>query len=196
MGLRERLAAKRRHEIQVPFRVVDADEAVDADDKLARAKAVHRTARQQLAVADTDEQRVQRRAALDAAQTAVEAAQRIWDRCHDQVTFAPLPPADFEALKAAHADDPSEGLPYNRDTIKVPLIAACAVDSDMSEDDWRQELASGRWSAAELLELYAGAMQANTTTPGADVPKGWRGTGSSPNGWPTAVPPASPSPSS
>lgn len=64
--------------------------------------------------------------------------------------------------EAAGVDPPESVLPpaFNIETLPIALVAACAIDPVMSEDDVA-DLAAG-WNDAEFVPLWTAAMDANS----------------------------------
>lgn len=196
-SLRDRLAAKRRRDLSVELLWGDADEAGRAEARLAASAQVLAQAERRCLV--LDEGTPQHAQALQdrlAAREVHDTARDARDAYYQTLTFRPLPPADWEALKAAHAESPSEGIAWNRETLRVPLITACLLDSDLTEDEWAAAFASGTWSTAERDVLYNTAVAAQHTLQDRAAGKGSSGTQLTPPGWRTAARAGSPSRSS
>lgn len=142
MGLKDRLAARRRPTAPYSLRI--------EDDSTARAE---------LAAASSagDEGRVV------AAQGAVEA-------CYEQVTLTALPPVDLEALIAAHPPPAGVGKIFNPRTF-VPALLAASVGSDVTEDDWSEYYTSGAMTTGEVSDLFEAVWQLNYRVPDPSVPK-------------------------
>lgn len=104
---------------------------------------------------------------------AVAAAVAALEACRDRLVFQALPAHEFEALIAAHEpqeSDRASGDQWHAETFVPALIAACIVDSDLTEDDWKQELAG--WSVAERNAIFAAAVSANVVSRSVVIPKG------------------------
>jgi L-asparaginase II len=90
----------------------------------------------------------------EAAKARVEAARAAVDECYEVLTVTALPPADLEALIAAHPPTGEQkDAVYNQDTFRPALFAAC-VEGDMTEQDWAQWCTKGPVSLGERNELF------------------------------------------
>jgi hypothetical protein len=143
MGLKDRLAARRRPTASYALRIEDD---TTARSELAAARAAG------------DESRVV------AAQEAVEA-------CYEQVTLTALPPVELEALIAAHPTPPKGTKIFNPVTF-IPALLAVSVDSDVTEEDWSGYYTSGAMTAGEVADLFEAVWRLNYRTPDPSVPKG------------------------
>lgn len=167
-GLRERLLARERPTTTVPLRVED-----DTDARRRLADAEQALAEIQDRATSPGAQAVRKaRQARDAAQQAV-------DDCYIDVTVQALPPADFEALIAAHppepaADGEASDDAWNPDTFPRPCFLACvAPTDDMSAEDWAQVF-DNNLSAAEQTMLCNAAIMINVRRlDEIQVPKDW-----------------------
>jgi hypothetical protein len=91
------------------------------------------------------------------------------------VRFRNLPAHEFEALIGAHKptkEQQDKGSQWNPDTFSVALIAACVVDSDLTEDEWSAELRSSQWPLADVNAMFSAALEANYSSRSATIPKG------------------------
>lgn len=61
-----------------------------------------------------------------------------------------------------------QGLTYDMDKFGPALIAACAVEPEMSEEDAKEIWESDAWNRGELMTLFMGAVQ--VCTQGLDIP--------------------------
>lgn len=168
VSIRERLFARPRPTQTIAVRVDDTSEA---DAELLAARTELRQA-----------QLRDREAEAAAAQQRVEQAQARVAEGFVEFTLTALPPADLEALLATHPPTPEQKRNdpdgnYNPETFPAAVLAAC-VDSDMSEDDWREFLRSGPVGQGEASALWRAAMQVNDRSPDVRVGNGWRGPGS------------------
>jgi hypothetical protein len=161
VSLREALASKRSQQTHYDLVIGDSAEpeaalqAASADLRLAQ----HRD--------DQD--------AMTAARVSVEEARAALQACLHRIHFQPLEPDVFEALIGAHEPTKAqraEGERWNPSTFRAALIAACAVDADLSEQEWAAELAGKRWSHADRDEIFAAALAANVVPRSLSVPKG------------------------
>lgn len=158
-SLREALAAKRVRETVYPLAV--------ADDTEARAR-LEEAKRRRLIVGvgkpDDDPAVVEAQAAVDAAQAEVDA-------CYYPLRLRGIPPADLEALIAAHPPKPGapEDAMWDKDSLLPHLVAACAVDSDLTAEEWAAEFASGRWTRGDVDALFLAAMSVCVKAVNADA---------------------------
>lgn len=144
MSLRDRLRARSRPTATFDLRV--------EDDTAARAELA-------AAVAEGgDPERV------DAAQDAVDA-------CYETLQLTALPPADMEALIAAHPATDGSGGQWDPATFVPALLASC-VDSDVTEDEWGEYVSKGPMSVGEVRDLFDKAIAVNYRGPDPRVPKG------------------------
>jgi hypothetical protein len=142
MGLKDRLGARRRPSAAYSLRI--------EDDSPARAELA-------AARAAGDESRVV------AAQEAVEA-------CYEQVTLTALPPAELEALIAAHPAPAGVNKIFNPRTF-MPALLAVSVDSDVAEEDWAEYYTSGAMTNGEIIDLFEAVWQLNYRVPDVHVKK-------------------------
>lgn len=147
MGLRDRLARGARPQVTHPLRV--------EDDTAARAELA-------AATASGDEERI------TLAREAVAA-------CYEDVVIVALPPADMEALIGQHPptqEQRSRNGIFNPATFVPALLAAC-VESDVTEDDWREYTSTaGPMTAGEVTALFNAAWDLNYRIPDPDLGKG------------------------
>ena len=163
-NLRARIRAKARRTTTFEMVVVD-----DATADAAEAAYVSAQTGLRRATAAKDPK------AETAAQAAVDAARAGLAECRDVLRFQSLSAHDFEALIGAH--EPTEaqqakGDQWNGETFSPALIAACAVEQDMTEAEWAEELGSERWSVADRNAIFTAALSANVTARSVTVPKG------------------------
>jgi hypothetical protein len=169
-SLREQLARKRAH---VAIFRINPDEATDklqADAAEAASTAKIATLTRTL----DDGQKAKLQAEADRLQAEYEAA------CLE-FRFRGLSPDEWDALLTAFAvpeltdEEKAEGKErekYDLTGFTAHLLAASAEDSDLSADEWLDELQSGRWSKAEVEGMRAAATSATTGEPAASIPKG------------------------
>lgn len=162
-SLREALARKRQRET---FYDVLVDDPTAAEEQ-------HDAARQEFRLAtlrhgqDSEEAK--------AAQAKVDEARAALSACSYRLTFHNLAPDVFEALVAAHPpskEQQDDGDQWNAATFTPALVAACAVDSDMTEQEWIDELNSDRWSVADRNGVFLAALSCNISPRSVTVPKG------------------------
>jgi hypothetical protein len=153
MGLKDRLAARKRPSTSYSLRV--------DDDTAARAE---------LAAA---QQYRSPTGSSDAGRVA--AAQAAVDACYEQLIITALPPVEMEALLAAHpatdAQRAKDKAVFNSDTFVAALLAAC-IDSDVTEADWHEYTTTGSMSTGETNALFAAAWEINYRDPSPSIPKG------------------------
>ena len=77
------------------------------------------------------------------------------------IRFEALGARAYDELVAAHQADKKPGAPFNAETFAPALVAACAVEPVLTEDQARELL--DEWSVAEALDLFNAALRVNTT---------------------------------
>jgi hypothetical protein len=149
VNLREALAAKRVREAVYPLAV--------EDDAEPRKRLEEARARRILAGIGKDPEEE----ALAAARAEEAAAQADVDACYHPLRLRGLSAADMEALRQACPPKPGEadGDEFDEDLFRPGLIAACAVDSDLSAEEWAEELTSDRWTLGDVATLYRLALE-------------------------------------
>lgn len=160
MTLRESLRARQLPTTTVWLRVDFGPESQAAETAQAEARQELNLAR--IRGKDVEEQ-----------QAAVDAAQTRMDAFYEPLTVRPLPPADMEALIAAHPpskEHADSDEPW-ADSFRPALIAAC-VEGEETEEDWVKFLDSGQVTAGEKRMLFAAVMQANDRASDLRVGKG------------------------
>lgn len=157
-GLREALAAKRVRETTYPVVIADPQ---PAQQKLAELRSRDALARLGKSGEDADLRK------LAAEILAVEAEIA---GCYYALRLRAIHPADLEALIAEHTDH-EEGR-VDLKAMLPDLLAAAAVDSDLTSADWAAELDSGRWSDGDLEALRQAAWDVNRTPVSEGLPKG------------------------
>lgn len=166
MSLREALARKAARETHYDVLVVTSEEQEALEERFTAARRA--VGRAEAAHGQESPEAVAARAEVeDARQGLAEASYRI--------RFRNLPPDEFEALVAAHPPTKAqqdEGDMWDRTTFTPALLAACAVDSDMTEKDWTDELARPSWSRADRDQVFMAALTANVLPRSVTVPKG------------------------
>jgi hypothetical protein len=158
MSLRDALKAKQRRTTHYDLLIADPSEA---EAEVEQAEAALRLE----LLRDGDD--------VEQLRGQVEAARARVRDCLYRVTFQNLPPDEFEELVAAHP--PGKDQPKSDEwspSFRAALIAACAVDSDMTEAEWQAELASERWNDADRTALFSAALSANVTARSVSIPKG------------------------
>lgn len=160
MSLRERLLGRPRPFGDVPLRVDDDTEAREEAERARRVLFMLQVE------GGADE------AALRRARTALTKAEKKLRACYEFVRVRALIADDFEALVAAHKPRPgTDDKMWNLDTFPRACFLSC-VESDMSEEEWEQQWATGL-SNAERIELGNAAARVNIRTPDESLPKGW-----------------------
>lgn len=146
MTLRDQLAAKQRRRVSYPVQVADPEPAQQraavAHQALAAAEVNGRATPDEIAALQAD---------YDTAQADAEA-------CFVGVDFDALPPADFEALIAAHTLEDGKDAGIDRARLMPALAAACAVDESLRDESWwAEQLDPERtsWSTGEVDALWA-----------------------------------------
>lgn len=162
MSLRDALAKKRRRETFYDLEIADPTEPRE------RYEAARQTVR--LASLRRGEDSPE----AEAAKADVAAARTDWLDCTYRIVFRNLPADEYEALVAAHPPSKEqEGKDdlWDQTTFIPALLAACAVDSDLSEGDWTEELKSERWPVADRDAAFMQALAVNLEGRSATVPK-------------------------
>lgn len=147
-SLRSALAAKRVREAVYPIQT--------ADDTVARENLAEAKQRRLLAGVGKDSTTEQ----VAEAEKAVQVAQAAVDACYYQLRLRGISAADLEALINAHPPKPDaeDGSSWDEDGLMPALVAACTVDSDLSADEWADELSSERWTRGDRKALFLAAM--------------------------------------
>ncbi len=156
MGVRDVLAAKRVRETHYMLPVADTAEA---ERRFEDAWRVLLSAQQAGKAEPKTIARLER---------AVDKAREAYQACFHKLSFRPMDPAEFDALLSEHTND--EDVDWH--ALAPPLLAACTVDSDLSAEEWAAELASGRWSSADVMGVARAAFDANGRAYTVGVPKG------------------------
>ena len=169
-SLREQLARKRAHSTSLTFPIGEEGEAAKAE--LEAAENAERLA-QIVAKGEDAEQAIKR------AEQRTKKARREYEKHSVTIRFRGLTDEERDALMSAHppAEDESgkpedERETVNRATFLPAALAVATLDSDMSEEDWAAELASGRWTAGERGALLTAVITATTAQPSPGVGKG------------------------
>lgn len=160
MSLKERLRARARPQATFALRMADTS---DATRELEEATREWRLAQ----LRDDDGSH---RKEIAAAKKKVDAAEKTLADCYEQLTLVALPPAEMEALIAAHPAKDGDA-PWNEATFRPAVLAAC-VEGDMTEADWAEFLAAGPVSLGEVRALWAAVMSVNDRSPDITIPKG------------------------
>lgn len=169
-SLREQLARKRAH---VAIFRINPDEATDKlQADAAEAQSTAKIAK--LTKALDDEQKDKLQAEADRLQAEYEAA------CLE-FRFRGLSPDEWDALLSEFTppeltdEEKADGKkpePYDLVGFTAHLLAVSAEDSDLTADEWLDELQSGRWSKLEVDGMRAAARGATLGEPAAGIPKG------------------------
>lgn len=161
MGLKERLQARVRPQLDYRLRI---DDVTDLLAEVDAADSELRLARRRDPESEATSQAEER---LDAAKAALEQG-------YETFRITALPPADMEALIAAHPptdQQRQEGAAWNVDTFRPAMFAEC-IDSDMTEQDWAEFITKGPVSWGEVSDLWAVTMSINSRFPDSRIPKG------------------------
>lgn len=170
MGLRETLKQRGLPLTTFPFRAVPSDELAAAEAALDEATRDLRRAETTKAVTTALRRRV------DDAAEQVQA-------CFQVLTVRAMPPADLEALIAAHPAtdaqrDKDPDAVWNRDTFVPALLAACVFDDPagdepaLTEAEWAIAVTKGASSLGEVAALFNACWQVNDRAPDVRLPKG------------------------
>lgn len=172
-SLREKLARKRANSAERTYPVGPEGEAAkaelaSAENALQFAKLVPGDGRQQ---------------ALKEAEERLEAAKAAYADNSVTIRVRGLTEDERDALMTAHPRTPEQEakdkeLPEDQrsdldtDGFLAAALAVCAVDSDLTEEEWAVELASTRWTAGEKSDLFGAVVTATNAEPGPGIPKG------------------------
>lgn len=77
----------------------------------------------------------------------------------------------YDVLVGMHpptAEQKKEGAAYNPDSFGPALIAACALEPQMTPNEAKELWESEEWSRGEVMELFVAAVEVNSR--GLDVP--------------------------
>lgn len=88
-----------------------------------------------------------------------------------QMTFQSIGARAYDKLVSKHppkADERVEGASFHLDTFAPALIAACAVDPEMTPQDATEIWESEDWSRGDLMVLFTKAVSINNR--GIDIP--------------------------
>ena len=167
--LRAALAAKTVYRTYFDMSVVDTEVAEKAKRDLAAFEQMRMT----LMLSGGDD--ANNAVFLERAQEQVDQAQAAVDACYHRIWFRGLGYTEFDALVALHpptAEQAKDKWAWNPDTFNFALIAACAVDSDLTAEDWAAELDDAeRWSRADRSTMINRALECNRQTMADAVPK-------------------------
>lgn len=164
-SLRAALAAKKSLRTHFDLAIVDGDviEAAQRRLEVARQMAA--------AVMLQDDPDVTARA--DEVLARAEAER---DACFHRIYFRGLHETEFDALVQLHpptAEQAADQWLWNPDTFNLGLLEACAVDSDLTAQEWAEEIADvERWTRADKKQLISMCLAANQQTMADAVPKG------------------------
>jgi hypothetical protein len=173
-SLREQLARKRAHSTSLTFPLGEAGERAktvleDAERTLQLGKI---TAKGNTAVTKPFEAKVKRARAMYAKNSVTITFRGLTEEERDALIAAHPPTADQQA-KEKKEDVPAEQRSLvDRATFTPAALAICALESDMSEQDWVAELASDRWTAGEKKALFDAVVTATNAQPAPDLGKG------------------------
>lgn len=88
-----------------------------------------------------------------------------------EMLFQAISGVEFDRLKQRYKptqEDRKAGLDYNSEKMAPLLIAATAVDPDLSEEDAQEIWDSDDWNRGERMQLFMAAMEVCTS--GLNVP--------------------------
>lgn len=176
-SLRDRLAKKRAHSTSLTFPIGEEGQAAKAelDDAENNERLVDMVAKGENG-----------KAARQRATTRVTKAKRAYEKHSVTIHFRGLTDDEWDALISAHPPTDEQQQKERDDnvpeeqrslvdlaTFLPAALAVCALDSDLSEEDWTVELASGRWTRGEKLALSNAVQQATNAQPAPGVGKGF-----------------------
>lgn len=155
MSMRARLRDRQLPVLTVAIRIDFSADADAAEKTLAQLTRTLRLAE----LRDPDADHTEQRDRLTAAQAGLQA------QYYEVIRLRALPPADMEALIAAHPPTPAQrtddpAVAWNKITFRPALIAACAQGEE-TEQDWAQWLTSGAVTDGEVAMLFAAVIQVN-----------------------------------
>ncbi|WP_433234028.1 hypothetical protein [Actinomadura nitritigenes] len=166
-SLRERLLARERPSHRVALQMEDPTAAIR---EAALAEDAWRTCHLMQDGPD-------REAAIRKAKRELDKTAKAVNDCYDEVTLRAIPPAEFEALQAAHpprdakelrpGEEPDEI--WNASTFPRALFLKC-VDGDLSQTEWEKFL-DEQCSQAERTQLFYAAQVINIRVPSVAIPK-------------------------
>lgn len=107
------------------------------------------------------------------AQRVAEAEQAV-QACYEQLAITALPPAEWEALLAAHPateQQRKDGAWCNNTTFLPALLAAC-IEGDETEADWADLITKGAITQGEVTALSVAVHNINLRSPDPLLPKG------------------------
>ena len=174
-SLRQQLARKSAHSTSLTFPLGEEGE---------RAKAELDAAEQGLKLVQALHKDASTRADVEkAAKQRLAKAEREYAKHSVTIRFRGLTDEERDALISAHPPTPEQevadqGKPeeerasINRATFTPAALAVCALDSDLTEEEWTAELTSDRWTAGEKLALYKAIVAATNAEPAPGLPKG------------------------
>ena len=169
--LRAALAAKTVYRTYFDMSIVDTEVAEKAKRELAQFEQMLLALR----LSGSSDDAAAHEAFLERAQEQVDQAQAKVDACYHRIWFHGLGFTEFDALVALHpptAEQAKDKWAWNPDTFNYALVAACAIDSDLTAGEWKAELEDAdRWSRADRAQLLSEALAANRQTMADAVPK-------------------------
>lgn len=163
-GLRAALAAKTSRITHFDLPIVESEEA-DAKGK----RVTELTNRRDFARVTKDNETV---AKLD-----VEIAEAKADlaACFYRISFKGLTMLDFDALVNEHPptkEDAKNDMQWNEETFVYALLeASCVNEDNMTAEEWKADLNSGRWTRADRNALFNAVYSANLQDFSAGIPK-------------------------
>lgn len=176
-GLRDQLARKRAKVITLYFPI--GEEGEKAAERFEQAEGTLASARRIKAINDKADFDIP---ALE--QAAAEAQADRDERCLT-LRIRGLSEDERDALASEYV---GEEVPDGADAAKKKEIleantaknkewtyhalAAVAQDSDLTADEWREELTSDRWTAGDLDQIRVGILRAYGAQPADGIPKG------------------------
>lgn len=175
-SLRETLAKKRAHSTSLTFPI--GEEGAAAKAELEDAEQNERVTNAVAKGADSAE-------VIKRAVDRTKKARRAYEKHSITIHFRGLTDDEWDALISAHppteeqqAKEKADDVPaeqrqlVNAKTFLPAALAVCALDSDLSEEDWIAELASDRWTSGERSALLRAVNEATNAQPGPGVGKG------------------------
>ncbi len=170
-GLRAALAKKQVRTTHFDIPIVDSDTVDAVARRLQEARQAATVARYQ------DPKK------LPELEREVEKLKAELDACFHRLTFRGLPgDDDLDRLMNQHPYTGDltgdERPPYDMDGFNVALLVACCKNGDgMTEDDWREELWSERWTPQDRLNqsgtgIFNKVLEANQRDFSAGIPNG------------------------
>ncbi|HEY9371537.1 hypothetical protein [Streptomyces sp.] len=171
-SVRDQLRQKRQRESV--FKIHNGEDSAEKQDRLDKAKQVLQYATLGVGLKVDAAGKAKLKREVDKLQAEYDAECLVF-------RFRGLSPAEWDTLDSEFAvpeltdEEKAEGKEpekFRRDRYIAALLAVSAMDSDLSVDDWYEEITSGRWSVQEVAGLREAAVTATHGEPAGGIPKG------------------------